>query len=226
MSTFALIHGGGSSGWEWQLVAAQLRARGHDAVAPDLSDDGSATLSDYAHDVVRAVADSDELVVVGHSFGAFTAPLVAAHRPVSGLVLVAGMVPTPGESPADWWTNTGHAEAVRHQAGVDGGLTGSEDPTVCYYHDVPAALALQAQNRERSHPSMSAYTEPWPLHEWPEVPTRLVLCTEDRLLPAEFLRRVAGDRLGITPDELASGHCPALGHPHALASLLSSYRFP
>ena len=73
---------------------------------------------------------------------------------------------------------------------------------------------------------MRAYTEPWPLHEWPDVPTRLVLCTEDRLLPAEFLRRVAGDRLGITPDELARGHCPALGHPHALASLLSSYRFP
>jgi pimeloyl-ACP methyl ester carboxylesterase len=225
VSTFALIHGGGGSGWEWHLVAAQLRARGHHAVAPDLSDDESATLSDYAHSVVRAVAGSDDLIVVGHSFGAFTAALVAAHRPASGLVLVAGMVPAPGESPADWWTNTGHAEAVRHQARTDGGLTGSEDPAVCYYHDVPATIAALALDRQRSHPSMRAYTETWPLREWPDVPTRLVLCTEDRLLPAEFLRRVARDRLGITPDELASGHCAALGHPHELASLLSSYRY-
>ena len=225
MSTVALIHGGGGSGWEWQIVAARMRARGHHAVAPDLSVDESATLSDYARAVVRAVAGSDDLVVVGHSFGAFTAPLVAAHRPVSGLVLVAGMVPTPGESPADWWVNTGHAEAVRHQARADGGLTGSDDPAVCYYHDVPAALAAHAQDRERSHPSMRAYTEPWPLGEWPDVPTRLVLCTEDRLLLAELFRRVARDRLGITPDELASGHCAALGHPHELARLLSSYTF-
>ena len=27
MSTFALIHGGGGSAWDWHLVAAELRER-------------------------------------------------------------------------------------------------------------------------------------------------------------------------------------------------------
>src|SRR5919106_5037214 len=41
--TFALIHGGGGSAWDWHLVAPELRERGHDPVAADLpSEDGSA----------------------------------------------------------------------------------------------------------------------------------------------------------------------------------------
>ena len=227
MSTYALIHGAGDGGWYWHRVEAELRSRGHHTVAPDLAaDDDTATLSDYADAVLDAVGggagDDDDLIVVAQSFGAFTAPLVADRRPTSGIVLVAGMIPSPGESPDDWWTNTGYAEAAREQAAVDGGLTGNEDPRVCYYHDVPEKLAAQALARERAHPSAAAYYEPWPLDAWPDVPTRFVLCTEDRLFPSAFLRRVVHDRLGITPDELASGHCPALGHPQELAALLAA----
>ncbi len=44
MSTFVLIHGAGDVGWYWHLVEAELRARGHDTVAPDLpADDESAS---------------------------------------------------------------------------------------------------------------------------------------------------------------------------------------
>ena len=189
MRTYALIHGGGGSAWEWHLLEAELHALGHRSVALDLSTDHSATLSDYADAVMEALGDSDDVVVVAHSFGAFTAPLVADRRAVSGLVLVAGMAPSPGEPPADWWTNTGFGEAVRHQAISDGGLTGSDDPFVCYYHDVPRTIAEQALERERAHPSTTAYEEPWPLNSWPDVPTRFVVCTEDRLFPAEFLRQ-------------------------------------
>jgi pimeloyl-ACP methyl ester carboxylesterase len=223
MSSYALIHGAGDSGWYWHLVEAQLRARGHHTVAPDLAaDDDSATLSDYADTVLAAAEGHDDLIVVGQSFGAFTAPLVAQRRPTSGLVLVAGMVPSPAEPPSDWWTNTGYAAAAREQAAADGGLTGNDDPRVCYYHDVPEQLATQAIARERAHPSAAAYGQPWPLDGWPDVPTRFVLCTGDRLLPAAFLRRVVRERLGIPAEELASGHCPALGHPTELAALLTA----
>jgi hypothetical protein len=64
---------------------------------------------------------------------------------------------------------------------------------------------------------------PWPLDEWPDVPTRFVLCNQDRFFPAEFLRRLARERLGIVPDELAAGHCVALSRPRELADLLAGY---
>jgi pimeloyl-ACP methyl ester carboxylesterase len=223
MATFALVHGAGDVGWYWHLVDAALRRRGHDAVAPDLPcDDDGASLDDYADTVVEAIGGRRSLVVVGQSYGGFTAPLVAERVPVDVLVLVAGMIPAPGEPPADWWANTAHSEAVRRQAQRDGGQTGSEDPIVGYYHDVPLPLAEQALSKARGE-SDTAYNQPWPLAAWPDVPTRFVLCTEDRVFPAEFMRRIAAERLGVVPDEIASGHCVALSHPEALADLLVGY---
>jgi pimeloyl-ACP methyl ester carboxylesterase len=202
VTTFALIHGAGDSGWYWHLVAARLRARGHEVVAPDLPLGDTVTLDDYAR-CVTAAAGGDDLVVVGQSFGAFTAPLV----PARGLVLVAGMVPRPGEPPDDWWRNTGYP--------------GAPETDDLFYHDLPADLRDEALKRpDRQHPSPAAGAQPWPLDAWPDVPTRFVLCTEDRLFPPDFLRRVVRDRLGVPPIEIAAGHCVALSRPDELAEIL------
>ena len=223
MATFALIHGAGDVGWYWHLVERELRQRAHDAVAPDLpNEDDSAGLRDYADTVVEAIGDRRNLIVVGQSYGGFTAPLVTDRLPVDALVLVAGMIPAPGETPAAWWANTGYREAVQEQARRDGGSTGSDDPYVAFYHDVPRALADEAMSKERAE-SETAYNEPWPLDAWPAVPTKFVVCTEDRFFPAEFMRRVVAQRLGIVPDEIAAGHCVALSRPRDLAVLLDGY---
>lgn len=226
MATFALIHGGGDVGWYWHLVEAVLRQRGHDVVAPDLPcEDDTATLLDYADTVIKAIDERRNVIVVGQSYGGFTAALVAGRLPVDALVFVAAMVPAPGEKPADWWENTGYRRAVEEQARRDGGLTGSEDRFVAYYHDVPRALAEEAISNERSE-SEAAYNDPWPLDSLPAVPTRFVLCTEDRCFPAPFMRRVVSERLSVVPDEIAAGHCVALSHPHDLANLLDGYTRP
>lgn len=223
MAVFALIHGAGDVGWYWHLVQPELQARGHEAVAPDLPcDDDTATLADYADAVLDAVGDQRELIVVGQSYGGFTAALVAARASVDALVFLAGMVPAPGERPADWWTNTGYRQAVAAQARRDGGLTGNDDPLVAYYHDVPRALAEEALGRARGE-SDAAYSAPWPLEALPAVPTRSVICTEDRFFPAAFLRRLAAERLGVAPDEIPAGHCVALSRPRELADLLDGY---
>jgi pimeloyl-ACP methyl ester carboxylesterase len=224
MSTFVLIHAAGDSGWAWHLVAAALQARGHEVIAPDLpAVDESADLTTYADAVVAAVGDRHQPIVVAHSFGAFTAPLVADRLGAGLLVLVAGMIPSPGERPADWWANVGHRQAVQQQAARDGGLTGNDDPYVCYYHDVPRRLAEEAMRRERAHPSEAAYTTPWPLKRWPGVPTKFVLCTQDRCFPPELFRRLVPERLAIVPDEIDAGHCVALSRPVELAELLLGY---
>lgn len=226
MSTFALIHGAGvGGGWFWHLVEAELRAHGHTTAAPTLwTGDDTATFADYADAVVEAVkvaaGTPEELFVVGHSYGGFTAPLVAERLPTAGLIYVTAMVPRPGESPDDWWTNTGYPEASRIQAAKDGGLTGSADPYVGYFHDVPKELADQVSDREPPPPSTTSYYEPWPLDAHPATPTRYLLTTDDRLFPAAFQRQFVRDRLGVTPEEIASGHCPALSRPKELAAML------
>jgi pimeloyl-ACP methyl ester carboxylesterase len=64
----------------------------------------------------------------------------------------------------------------------------------------------------------------WPLDAWPDVPTRYLLCRQDRMFPAEWMREVVRERLGIEPDEIDSGHCPALSRPGELAERLDAYR--
>ena len=227
MSTFVLIHGAGDSGWAWGPVSAVLRDHGHDVVAPDLpADDESADLTSYADAVVAAVDGRPDTVVVGHSFGAFTAPLVAGRLGADVLVLVAGMIPAPGERFADWAANVGHDQAVRDQALRDGGLTGHDDPYIGFYHDVPRPIAEEAMRRERAHPSEAAMATPWPLSGWPRVPTKFVLCTEDRCFPPGLFRRLVPERLGIVPDEIRAGHCVGLSRPVELANLLLGYARP
>jgi pimeloyl-ACP methyl ester carboxylesterase len=214
MATYVLIHGAGDVGWYWHLVEAELRERGHDTEAPDLPcDDDSAGLWEYANTVVDAIGDRIDLVVVAQSFGGFTAPLVCDRVAVDLLVLVAGMIPFPGEAPRDYWANTGYEQEVREQY---------DDTIDLFYHDVPPELASEALTRGRAQ-SEARMGEPWPLDAWPDVPTRFLLCRDDRLFPANFLRRVARERLGITPDEVDGGHCPALSRPKELADRLEAY---
>lgn len=227
MTGFALVHGAGDVGSYWHLVEAELRSRGHVTVAPDLpAGDDTLTLTDYRDTVLAAAGDvepqPDAWVVVGQSFGAFTAPLVAERLDADAVVLVAGMVPTPGERPDDWWEHVGYAAAAAEQADLDGGLTGSDDPYVSFYADVPRGLAAEALSHERAHPSPAAGSAPWPLTTWPRAAVTSVVCTRDHFLPPALQRRLARDRLGVEPVELDAGHCAALSRPVELADLLEA----
>jgi alpha-beta hydrolase superfamily lysophospholipase len=214
MATFVFIHGAGDAGWYWHLVETELRARGHDTVAPDLPcEDDSAGLPEYADTVAAAAGDRTDLVVVAQSLGGFVAPLVADRVPVRLLVLVAPMIPSPGEAPADFWSATNYEAEVHERY---------DDAIALFYQDVPPDVVAEAQKHARDQ-STARMSEPSPLRSWPDVPTRVLIGRDDHLLPPGFLGRVARERLGITPDGIGSGHTPALSRPHELADRLDAY---
>ncbi len=211
MTTFAIVHGAGGSAWEWHLVAAELQARGHQVIARDLPcEDDSMTFGDYADVVVDAVGGRSDVVVVAHSLGGFTGPLVAARLPGASLVLAAAMIPRPGEPAGDWWAATGHAVADE-----------GDDAVQAFMADLSPALAAEALAHAREQ-SATPMAEPWPLDAWPDVPTRAVLFADDRFFPLAFMRGLYRDRLGITDPTIVPGsHCAYLGHPVAVASALA-----
>ena len=218
MATFALIHGAGDVASNWDLVAAELRRRGHDVVAVDLPcEDDSAGFGEYAETVVAAVGNRSDLVVVAHSLGAFTGALVCDRLPARLLVLVAGMIPAPGETAGDWWSASGHDDAAREEAVEHDG-----SDIAVFMHDVPPERAARALAKGRDQ-SATPMTQPWPLDAWPDVPTRYLLCRDDRVLPAEWVRQFVQERLGITADEIEGSHCPFLSRPEELADRLEAY---
>ena len=224
MATFVFIPGAGSGPWYWHLVEDGLRRLGHDTVAVELpSDDDSAGFPEYADAAEAAIGDRGELAIVAHSHG--WVHRHAARRSGTRRVAHPGDgddSPRSGESPGEWWSNTGHDRAFRAQATLDG-IPPDQDPSEAhtYYQGVPEELVAGAEADVRGQ-SGTPFGAPWPLDAWPDVPTRFVLCTEDRFVPASFMRQVIADRLAPdTPvDELPAGHMPMLSHPVELATIL------
>jgi pimeloyl-ACP methyl ester carboxylesterase len=219
MATFVLIPGAGSDGWFWHPVVERLSALGHDTVAVDLPwGDERATFGDLADVVVDAIAadrphraTDGQLIVVAQSLGGFVGPLVCARVRSDLLVMVAAMVPRPGESAGEWWTNTGFVSPEPF------------DEHDTFFHDVADVLFAESAHHV-TEPASHLFDDPWPLERWPDVPTRFLLCRDDRFFPAEFQRRVVRDRLGIDPDEMSGGHLPFLAQPDELVAWLEKYR--
>ena len=163
MTTFALLHGAYGSGEQWAPLVAELEARGHAAIAPDLPiEDRSATFADYA----AVVGDCDH--VVGHSMGGVTAALVAAARGVP-VTYVAAVIPRPGR-PLTEVLAEAIAPAVRASEirGEDG---------------------LRYQPDGRRGQAVTPYFEAFPLDAVPPGP--YVLCLRDEVVLPAYSRTAA-----------------------------------
>ncbi|HXV34628.1 MAG TPA: alpha/beta fold hydrolase [Gaiellaceae bacterium] len=89
----------------------------------------------------------------------------------------------------------------------------SRSPSTYPPRTPPLAGGTRPTNRSRS---------PGRSRAWPDVPTRYLLCRDDRMFTAEWARRHARDRLGITPDETDGGHYVSLSRPRELADRLDA----
>jgi pimeloyl-ACP methyl ester carboxylesterase len=229
VSTYALVHGAWHGGWCWSLLAPELEARGHDVVAPDLpSDDPEASIEDYARAVLDALdargANGGDLVVVGHSLGGLTAPVVAARRPVRKLVMLCAVVPEPGKALSEQYRD----DPMEVPEEFFGRAVTREDKTSVLppeaaerwlYHDCEPAVAREAAAHMRPQ-GWKALADPSPLSAWPDVPSSYVLCTGDRVVQPEWSRRVAKRVMGVEALELPGSHSPMLSRPAALAELI------
>jgi pimeloyl-ACP methyl ester carboxylesterase len=224
-ATFVLIPGAGGESWYWHLVAARLRERGHEVVSPDLpAGDEDAGLFEYAAAVVEAVGTSGDLTVVAQSMGAFVAPLLCGRVDVRMLILVAPMIPAPGESPGEWWVGSGQLPAMREQDEREGRDPDAPfDWRVAFTHDVADEVVDEMAARGEPRQADKPFEEPWPLDRWPDIPTKVIAGRNDRLFPLDFMKRLARERLGVEADVIDTGHLPALARPDELAELLDAY---
>jgi hypothetical protein len=222
MATFVLIPGAGADPRVYTATVEMLGALGHDALAPPLPlHDPEARPSDHADAVARALPGDAQIVVVAQSLGAFAGPLVATRARVAQLILLAPMIPTPGETAGEWWGNTRHSEAIAETLERHGPMRdwGPDAIGEVFLHDVDPAVARDNM-RFTGAPGEGMFVEPWPLDAWPEVPIRVLIPRGDRLFPREFQRRLARERLGLEVDEMAGGHLPMLSRPRELAERL------
>jgi len=213
MRTYVLIPGAGGEAWYWHLVVPLLEGAGHRAVAVELpASDPDAGLDAYVAAALAAVGTPEgDAVVVGQSLGGFTAPLVAERLGAAGLVFVAAMIPTPGETAGDWWGTSGFREVWGDQ---------EMDDMEHFFHDLPPAVLEEVLARGEPEQTGRVMEDPFPLPALPSIPTRGIAATDDRFFPVAFMDGLIRDRLGVEPEHVEAGHLPALANPAGLVEVL------
>lgn len=230
MTTFGLVHGAFHGSWCWERLTDVLEARGHRVLTVDLPcDDPEAGASEYADAAVEAFsAAPDDIVLVGHSLGGLTIPVIATRRPVSKLVFLCAMLPRPGRM---------HDEVMREEpdmtlsgpeggsyTGADGATRWSPEAAAAYFFaDCPPDVTEWAAQRLRGQ-FWKISKELTPLRAWPGVPCSAVIGSHDPVINPDWSRRVTPRVLGVSPIEIDCGHSPFLSAPALLADAICDGR--
>jgi pimeloyl-ACP methyl ester carboxylesterase len=228
MITFVLVHGAWHGAWCWELLTPILEDRGHRVITVELPATdptaGSAAYAELALDHMIGVPDS-EAVVVGHSLGGLTIPLIAEARGVRRLVFLCALIARPGTSlreqlgeQPDMFSPGFDGAPARDELGRSL-WPDREEAIRTFYPDCPRELAERAAARLQPQASLPN-AERSPLRRWPSVPCTYILARDDGVINPHWSRRAARERLDTEALELPGGHSPIVARPLELAELL------
>jgi pimeloyl-ACP methyl ester carboxylesterase len=221
---FALVHGAYHGAWCWDDLRRELEHSGHETSAADLPcEDPDAGVERYADEVMSSITrTAHDVVLVGHSLGGLTIPVVAARTRVLMTVYLCALLPVPGLSfdgqNAD--LHPGFQPSVPAIGHPDGSASWPEAGAIeVFFHDCEPHVAANAARRlRRQH--WRPTQEVTPLREWPRVRSVSILCEGDRMISPDYVRRACHELLHIDPIEMPGGHSPFLARPAELAAVL------
>ena len=232
MSTFVIVPGAWDTPATMDPLVEPLESAGHEVIVVDLPcDDPSATLEQYA-DAVRAVfpADLADVVLVGYSFGGFTATRIAEEHPEVPVVYVAAWIPRPGASVLDLFVGSDPFADADEDAGIAafGGLIVSAGAGRCALNiDQYVAAADPAERdtvrsyleRTQRPQGIAALRQKWHGDVARTGRRTYILTTADTLVPPEIQRAMAAS-VDAKIVEIATNHGPFREQPQHLADLL------
>ncbi len=237
---FAFLHGGGQGSWVWQETIVQLRKRadgnlgsvialdipgcGHkrDRDSNDL--DFGAIVTELMSDLANA--ETQDVVLVGHSQAGTVMPFMAARNPdlFRHLVYITCSIPLPGQTLLGMIGDQVH---------------GSNDEQVGWPID-PQTTSLQERfeimfcndmNEQQGRDFMgklgndqwpqSTYTETnWQFEPQESLPSTYVVCQQDNILPVSWQEKFAR-RFNVREIlRVDAGHQVMITEPNAIAELL------
>ena len=231
MSTFVIVPGAWDTPLTMEPVIEPLDTAGHDVIVVDLPcGNADATLEEYA-DAVRAVLPDDltQVVLVGYSFGGFTASRIAVDHPEVPVVYVAAWIPRDGSSVLDIFAGGDPFEAGE-EAGIAAfdGLVLSAGPGLCALNIdryVAAAEPVERDSvriylkRTQRPQGITVLRQKWRGHLPVSRRRTYILTTADTLVPPDN-QRVMAASVGAEVIEIAADHGIFREQPVRLAELL------
>jgi pimeloyl-ACP methyl ester carboxylesterase len=216
--TVVLVHGGFVDGSGWQGVYGHLRNDGFNVAVvqhPTMSLEGDVAATNMVID-----AQSEPVILVGHSYGGAVITEAGTNPNVAALVYIAAFAPDAGES-----VNT---------------LIANPPPGAPVPPILPPRDGFLFLDREKFHASFAADVGddeaafmadsqvPWGVEAlggaitepaWRSKPSWYLVTTEDRMIPAAAQREMSA-RAGSTVVEVAASHSVYVSQPAAVAELI------
>ena len=220
MNSIVLVHGGFVDGSGWEGVYQILRRSGHPVTVVQ---NPTISLADDVAVTKRALdQQTDQVVLVGHSYGGAVITEAGNHPKVVALVYITAFAPDQGES-----VNSLIADPP----------PGAPVPPI-----LPPQEGFLFLDKDKFHASFAADVSaeqaafmadsqvPWGVDAlagqitqpaWRNKPTWYLIVTEDRMIPPDAQRFMAG-RAGATQVEAAGSHAIYVSRPEAVAALIET----
>jgi pimeloyl-ACP methyl ester carboxylesterase len=220
-TTIVLVHGGFVDGSGWQGVYRILRDAGHEVSVvqnptKSLADDVAVTRR------VLDQHDDTQLILVGHSYGGAVITEAGNHPNVDALVYICAFAPDAGESVNTLIANPAPGAPVPpilapvdgflflDKAKFAGSFAGDVDPdTAAFMADSQVPWGVEALGGEISRPA------------WRDKPSWYQVTTEDRMIPPDAQRFMAG-RAGSSVSETRASHSVYVSDPASVVSVIAA----
>jgi pimeloyl-ACP methyl ester carboxylesterase len=223
-----LIHGGQVGSWVWDSVRSQLKGPsvavnlpGHDGSGGSLK---GLRVSQCVDAVLREIPSSGRIILVGHSLGGAVALAVASRISdrIARLVLIAAMVPKPGEPMI-----SSFPFGMRLMSNIVLRLIPefAELPAVIKNKNLngmsPAAADLVAAKFSKESSSLMLDRVDWKLDS--RVPVTYVRCMRDRgALSPTYQEQLAARLPGANVIAIDACHYAMIEKPTEVAAVLNS----
>jgi pimeloyl-ACP methyl ester carboxylesterase len=218
--TVILVHGGFVDGSGWQGVYSLLKQDGFSiriVQNPTVSLQGDVAATKFIID-----AQSEPVILVGHSYGGAVITEAGNDPKVAGLVYIAAFAPDTGESletliadsppgapvppilpPRDGFL---FLEREKFHASFAGDLSAEQ---AAFMADSQVPWGVEALSTTISEPA------------WRNKPSWYLVATEDRMIPPPA-QRAMSERAGSTVVEAVGSHAIYVSQPAAVADLIRS----
>jgi hypothetical protein len=218
VTDFILIHSTGQGPDGWRRIVRELEQQGHRAHAIDLPTDQPELLAaDYAEIIRRQVDGVRDPFIIAHSGSGPLLPAAARALQAAHQVWLAAWVPDPAATFAEEVAL--RAEAAFNPEWIGKDATNDADVATRFvYHDCEAETLDWALTTRRLFLPRAVYDEK--IDPDNSIPSTYIVATEDRTIRPDWQRRMARERLGVEPIEIATGHCPNVSQPELLVTML------